>query len=83
MDDKRKGEIAYAFLKLRLKEDGFEIDQNFRRKIGNIAKKTGIPFKETLEFGVQISIEILSEVSDPKKDPTEDELAGFEGHGGH
>jgi len=83
LDDKRKGEIARAFLKFKLKEDGFEIDRHFRRRIGNIAKNTGLPFEEVLEFSIAIASEILTEVSEPTKAPTEDELAGFEGHGGH
>ncbi len=78
MDDKRKGEIAYALLKLRLKEEdgGMSIGNNFRRHIGNIAKRTGISFEETLEFAVAMAAEILTEVSDPKKPATPEELEG-------
>jgi len=83
MDKAREGEIARAFLKYKLKEDGFPIDRNFRRRIGNLAKHTGLPFGELLEFATALSSEILTEVSEPGKEPTQDELAGFHGHGGH
>lgn len=80
-DDKRKGEIAYAVLKQTLKEHGFELDQNFRRRVGNTAKKTSIPFAEMLEFSTTLAVEMLAEVSDKNKAPTEDEIAGFDDHG--
>ncbi len=85
MDDNRKGEIAYAFLKHRLKESdgGMSIGNNLRRQIGNIAKQTGVPFEEALEFATGMAMEILAEVSDPKKPATPDELEGHWGHGGH
>ena len=81
--DARKGELAYHFLKHKLKEDGFRVDQHFRRRIGNVAKKTGVPFPELLGFATSLIAEILSEVSEPGKAPTPDELDGFEDHGGH
>lgn len=83
MDDKRRNEIAYAFLKFLLKKDGFEIDSNFRRRMGNVASQTGLEFKEVLEFGTTVGIELINEVSDKNKEPTKDELDGHWGHGGH
>ncbi len=84
IDEKRRGEIALAYLKHLLKSDGFEIDQHFRRRVGNISKQTGIPFGELLEFSTETASEILAEVSDKSKPPTDDELEGFvhHGHGG-
>ena len=86
MDDKRKGEIAYLFLKNRLKEEGFDLDQNFRRRIGNIAKKIGVPFPEALEFSMALVGELLVEVGQKDTPPSEEELQSFDhfhGHGGH
>ncbi len=83
---KRKGEIAYLYLKHLLKEDGLEIDRHFRRRIGNIAKQTGIPFPEALEFATELATDLLTEVSDKSKPVTDEELGGFRGHshgGGH
>ena len=85
MTEDRKGQIAYAFLKHKMKEGdgGVEIGNNFRRRVGNLAKETGVPFAEALEFSIALTSEILAEVSDPKKPPTPDELEGHWGHGGH
>jgi hypothetical protein len=80
LDDKRKGELAYVFLKYTMKERGFELDQSFRRRIGNIAKQTGIPFPEALTFATDLAKEILVEVSDSSRPPTANELEGFDGH---
>ena len=79
MDTARKNEIAYAFLKDRTANHGMEIGNDFRRSVGRVAKQTGIPFAEALEFSTNLASEILKEASDVGRPPNEDEL---EGHGG-
>jgi hypothetical protein len=83
MEPGRKGEIAHAFLKHLLKEQGFDIDKNFRRKVGNVAKNSGLPFEEVLEYGTMLVTEIVTEVSEKGKTPTPEELDGHWGHGHH
>lgn len=50
MDQHRKGEIAIAVLKYRLGEEGIRLNDGTRRRLGNIAKKTGVPKTELTEF---------------------------------
>ena len=51
MDAKRKGEIALALLRLQAKKDGVRINpEGFKRDIGNIVKKTGVPKEELIVF---------------------------------
>ena len=50
MDERRKGEIAMAFLKYRVTQDGVRLTSGIRRDLGNVAKETGIPQKEVKEF---------------------------------
>ncbi len=60
MDAKRKGEIAYALWKYRLKKEGIHLDA-VTREIGNIAKATNIPKPELREFMQEIMDELLTE----------------------
>ena len=61
MDEKRKGEIAYKLLRFELQQDGIQLGPNQKRRLGNIAKSTGIPLAELKEFGKEISQELLEE----------------------
>jgi hypothetical protein len=80
IDEKRRNEIAYLVLKHTFKERGFEVDQSFRRRVGNMSKHTGVQFSEMLEFSTKMTAELLAEVSENGKPPTNDELEGFDGH---
>lgn len=60
MTKEKKGEIAYALWKYRLKKDGVRLD-GLVREIGNIAKATDIRHSELREFMQEITSEILAE----------------------
>lgn len=60
MDYSRKGEIALAYLKCRLREEGVRLSPNLRRQVGNIAKDIGISTEEAMEF-IQIIVRELVE----------------------
>lgn len=61
MDPKRKGEIAYEFLKYRAKKEGLFLGRNRRRELGNIAKAIGVPLAELEEFGREAVKELSDE----------------------
>ena len=80
MSTERRNEIAYLLVRHMMADRGVEIGNDFRREVGRQAKSTGVPFGEMLEFATAVVGEMLADVSNPKKPPTEDELSG---HGGH
>jgi hypothetical protein len=49
LTEERMGEIALALVKEDLRR-GRAFDPSFRRELGNIAKTTGIPLEELIEF---------------------------------
>ena len=61
MDEKRRGEIALILLKNQIKKGEFGL-ADMKRKLGNIAKETGIPLEELEEFARIIVAELLKEV---------------------
>jgi hypothetical protein len=61
MEDIRKGQIAFLFLKQQLRERGVRITPNFRREIGNISKAIGVSAKEAMEFAEIIVRELVEE----------------------
>lgn len=63
MDTSRRNEIAYLYVRHILMERSLPLDQNFRRRIGNIATKIDIPFEEMLTFATDLVQEILEQVS--------------------
>jgi hypothetical protein len=84
VEKNRQGEIAYLFLKYYLKQRGLPIDQNFRRRIGNIAKSIGVPADEVLEFATKLAQEILHEVSAAKEETSDHhDHHDFDDHHGH
>ena len=60
MDEKRKGEIALALLKYRMRREGIRLNPDIKRDFGNAAKEAGISQDELMEF-VKIFIEELLE----------------------
>ena len=62
MDNVRKNQIAFLFLKQQLRERGVRITPNFRREIGNISKSIGVPNKEAMEFAEIIVRELVEEM---------------------
>jgi hypothetical protein len=66
LSEARKGQIAYAAMKDRVREEGIHgLKQNsFRREIGNMAKTLGFPESEMVEFVRTITAEVLSEAFD-------------------
>ncbi len=56
----RKGEIAYALLKYRLKKEGIHLDA-VNREIGNAAMATHIPRAELHEFVKETTEELITE----------------------
>ena len=61
MEDIRKGQIAFLFLKQQLRERGVRITPNFRSEIGNISKAIGVSAKEAMEFAEIIVRELVEE----------------------
>lgn len=62
MDPKRKGEIAYKFLKVVLVHDlSLKNIGHFRRRAGNLAEETGIDIEEILVFSEMIIREVIEE----------------------
>ena len=61
MDPKRKGEIALAILKHRIGHEGIQLNPNSRRRLGNIARATGIPLVELKEFAREVTTEMIKE----------------------
>ena len=65
MDDIRKGQIALAYLKNKLREEGVHITPNLRRQVGNTAKAIGISTEEAMEFTEGIVRELIEEAFKP------------------
>jgi hypothetical protein len=61
MDEKRKGEIALVLLKYQIRRGEIRLT-DVSRKLGNLAKETGIPRDELKEFARIILAEFLKEV---------------------
>ena len=61
MDDIRKGQIAFLFLKHQLREKGVRLTPNFKREIGNEAKAIGISIEEATEFVESVVRELVEE----------------------
>lgn len=81
-------DVARKVLKHLLKSghghDGelsIRLDNNFRWWVARIAQETDLPFVDVLNFMAKLAGEILVEVVDKDKPPTERELNP--GHGGH
>lgn len=68
IDEKRKGELAYLFLKEHMRSIGIRNMQpnEFRRQMGNEAKKMGLEVKELTEFVELISRELIEEMFSKK-----------------
>jgi len=61
MYDIRKGQIALAYLKNKLREEGVRLTPNFRRQVGNTAKAIGISTEEAMEFAEGMVRELVEE----------------------
>ena len=67
MDDIRKGQIALAYLKNKLREKGVRLTPNLRRQAGNTAKAIGISTEEAMEFVEGIVRELVEEAFAPNQ----------------
>ena len=76
----REGEIARAFYKQHLLDEGFFMDGNMRRRVGNIAKQSGVSYEEAIEFSAKVLSEIVADLSDVTK-ATENERKGLDERG--
>ena len=61
MSDIRKGEIALAVLKYRIRKDGIHLGPNSKRELGNLSKEMMVPIDELKEFGRIFIGEFLKE----------------------
>ena len=50
MTDQRKGEIAVAVQRYRMRDLGIFLNSGVKRDLGQIAKETGIPKEEIADF---------------------------------
>ena len=71
MDEIRKGQIAFLYLKNKISEEGVRLTPNMRRQIGNTAKAIGISIEEATEF-VEIIVRELVEETFPRPTPVAD-----------
>ena len=68
MDEIRKGQIAFLYLKHKIREEGVRLTPNLRRQAGNTAKAIGISTEEAMEFAENIVRELVEEAFvKPKK----------------
>lgn len=67
MDDIRKGQIALAYLKYKLREEGVRLTPNLRQRVDNTAKAIGISTEEAMEFAEGIVRELVEEAFAPDK----------------
>lgn len=65
MDEVRKGQIAFAYLKNKLHEEGVRLTPDLRRQVGNTAKAIGISTEEAMEFTEIIVRELVEEAFKP------------------
>ncbi len=65
MNEKRKGEIALLFLKLKLKDKGILIDKNIEKEVDRLAVSVGLDPEESAEFIEIIIREIIDEIFAP------------------
>lgn len=63
MNEKRKGEIAYAILKDAFREQGVrKLDNSsIQKRLGNLSKRIDIPKDELLGFGKLLLSELIKE----------------------
>ena len=66
MDDVRKGQIAFLFLRRQIREKGIRLTPSFRREVGNEAKAIGVSFEEAMEFAEGLVREVIEGMF-PKK----------------
>jgi len=59
MDKQREGEIALAILQDQVMEEGLKL-AGLKRRLGNIAARTGIPIEELKQF-VRLGVNELIE----------------------
>jgi uncharacterized protein YidB (DUF937 family) len=62
-----EAEIAKRLLKYRGKHSGVTLSTGSARQMGNIAKETGVPLNELLDFIRPILHEIVDELYTPRK----------------
>jgi len=66
MNDVRKGQIAFLYLKEVVREKRIQLSPKIRREAGNTAKKLGISTDEAMEFAEIIVRELVDEVFEKK-----------------
>lgn len=68
MNEKRKGEVALALWRYRLETKGVELSpEAVRREVGNVAKSTGVPFDEIMQFMRELTMELFEKSFSQKK----------------
>lgn len=66
MDEKRMGEVALVLERYHLRREPVQLNLSFKRKIGNVAKETGVPVEELMEFSRILIEERIIETFGPK-----------------
>lgn len=67
MNDARKGEIALAMIKNQRKQEGLQLN-SMKRQLGNVAKQTGIPLEELMEFERLLAEQLMEETFGKKQE---------------
>lgn len=66
MTNQRKGEIAYALLKVHLRKVGMRYDI-IRREAGTVSKETGVLAEDLIEFAELLNLEVHGEIFEELK----------------
>ena len=61
MDDIRKGQIALAYIKNKIRKEGIHLMPNLQLQAGDTAKDIGISTEEAMEFAEGILHELVEE----------------------
>lgn len=62
MDDAQKLKIAMALVKdMAQRGEGIKVGENARRKLGELAKRTGLPIDELTEFIREVALDLVKE----------------------
>ncbi len=62
LTEQRRNELAYAFLKLKMSQEGFRLGPQSMRDIGRMAKELGVEFKEARAFVEGVVRELMDEM---------------------
>ena len=66
LTESRKGEIALAHLRMKIRKEGIRLKPDTKRQIANTAKELGISVEEATEFAELMVREYVDKTFPPK-----------------